>query len=294
MTFQEMFNSYISYRKESDYKVVEPKELKRFHRFMLKQQGDKIFLCQDIINEWFLQTKTETKRSYHARVYPIVSFLKYAIQRGYSDVSIPKIIKNPPYQATPHVFTDAELANFFKACDEYQIPQNALKDKLKKLAVPVLFRLMFATGMRPCECRYLSTESVDLANGVITIHESKGYRERKIPIHSSTKEMLCKYDKAVSSLIPNRKVFFPTQHDCFYGKGWISMNFTRFWYKYNKARAVSYDFRHNFAIRNINSWINVESDIHSLMVALSKYMGHREFVSTMYYYSLVPRLGHTI
>ena len=30
------------------------------------------------------------------------------------------------------------------------------------------------------------------------------------------------------------------------------------------------------------------------MVSLSKYMGHREFASTMYYYSIAPRLADII
>lgn len=57
---------------------------------------------------------------------------------------------------------------------------------------------------------------------------------------------------------------------------------------------MAYDFRHNFAINHVNSWVGIDSDIHERMVALSKYMGHRTFDSTLYYYSLVPRLGDII
>ena len=95
-------------------------------------------------------------------------------------------------------------------------------------------------------------------------------------------------------LLPDRRVFFPAFGDKVYSHKWVGDNFHRLWYKYNTTGAVAYDFRHNFAISNINSWINVESDIHTLMVALSKYMGHRTFASTMYYYSIVPKLADII
>ena len=247
-----------------------------------------------MVDHWLRQRSTESKNSYHARIYPIISFLKFVKEKKWSDITIPKILKNPPYNATPHIFTKDELCRFFKACDEQQISDNTLPKKLNKLAVPVFFRLLYGTGMRPNECRCLSAEDVDLCNGIITIHESKGYRERRIPVHHSLLEILCRYDSAVSMLLPDRRVFFPASGDKVYSRKWGGDNFHRLWYKYNTTRAVAYDFRHNFAISNINSWINVESDIHTLMVALSKYMGHRDFSSTMYYYSIVPKLADII
>lgn len=294
MTFDDMLNAYANYRKASDFKEIIPKTLYRFYYICADHFGDISSLTQEMVDEWFLQRKTESKISYHSRIYPIVSFLKFVQGKKWSNIAIPKIIKTPPSCAAPHIFTKEELDRFFKACDEQQVSDNTMPKKLNKLAVPVFFRLLYGTGMRPNEGRCLLSAGVDLRNGIITIHETKGYRERKIPVHPSVQEMLNKYNSAVSKLLPGRQVFFPAYGDKMYSNKWVGDNFHRLWYKYNKAKAVAYDFRHNFAIRNINSWINVESDIHTLMVALSKYMGHKEFASTMYYYSIVPRLADII
>lgn len=294
MTFDDMLNSYASYRKSSDFKEIMPKNLYRFYFTSAELFGDITSLRQEMVDNWFRQRNTESKNSYHARIYPIISFLKFIKERNWSDITIPKIPKNPQHNAVPHIFTKDELDRFFTACDEQQVSDNSLPKKLNKLAVPVFFRLLYGTGMRPNEGRCLAAEGVDLRNGIITIHESKGYRERRIPVHHSLLEILCMYDSAVSVLLPSRRVFFPAFGDKMYSNKWVGDNFHRLWYKYNTAKAVAYDFRHNFAISNINSWINVESDIHTLMVALSKYMGHRTFSSTMYYYTVVPKLADII
>lgn len=294
MTFDDMLNFYANYRKSSDFKDVIPKTLYRFYFISAEHFGDITSLRQEMVDDWLRQKSTESKNSYHARVSPIISFLKFVKEKKWTDITIPKIPKSPQNNAAPHIFTKDELSRFFKACDEQQVSDNSLPKKLNKLAVPVFFRLLYGTGMRPNECRCLAAEGVDLRNGIITIHESKGYRERRIPVHHSLLEILCRYDSAVSMLLPDRRVFFPAFGDKVYSHKWVGDNFHRLWYKYNTTGAVAYDFRHNFAISNINSWINVESDIHTLMVALSKYMGHRTFASTMYYYSIVPKLADII
>lgn len=294
MTFDEMLEAYSSYRQSSGFKRPFPKELDRFRKTIKKLFGDVRYITQEMIDCWFVQKHTETHPSYHARVYPAVSFLKYIISRSWCDIVIPNVPKSLPSIAKPHVFSKLELENFFRACDEQTASDYTLPKKLNELEMPVFFRLLLGTGMRPNEAKYLKTRDVDCVNGIIIIRESKGYRERILPIHRSLSILLERYDNVLSGLMPNRTMFFPAYGDKPHCRNWVAENFRRLWRKYNTANAVAYDFRHNFAIHHVNSWVNVDSDIHEKMVTLSKYMGHRTFVSTLYYYSLVPRLGEII
>jgi integrase len=66
------------------------------------------------------------------------------------------------------------------------------------------------------------------------------------------------------------------------------------WFKYNTVKTVPYALRHHYAIENINKWINVGYEMHDKLVSLSKSMGHSTLQSTLYYYSLVPKLHKTI
>jgi hypothetical protein len=52
--------------------------------------------------------------------------------------------------------------------------------------------------------------------------------------------------------------------------------------------------RHNYAITNINNWAEDTFEFSDKLNYLSKSMGHRWTESTLYYYSIVPRLADTI
>lgn len=197
----------------------------------------------------------------------------------------------------PHIYTKEELEKFFTACDTMGRPYNNLECKLNEIELPILFRLLYSTGMRTTEVRLLRTENVDLSKGVIYISKdaTKGYRERKVLVHDSMLEILRIYDKAVSALVPDRKVFFPNDHDGTHSDGWLSSHFSRIWKSAgNPAGVVAYDLRHNFIIERINSWTDDGYEIHSDLVTLSLYVGHSKLQKTYSYYAYVPRLGKTI
>lgn len=60
--------------------------------------------------------------------------------------------------------------------------------------------------------------------------------------------------------------------------------------KYKRSNFLS----HNYAIENINSWMDDSFDFNDKLQYLSKSMGHRSIESTRYYYSIVPRLADTL
>jgi integrase len=59
----------------------------------------------------------------------------------------------------------------------------------------------------------------------------------------------------------------------------------------NRPRA--YDFRHHFALTNLNRWIVSGVEIGSKLPYLSRYMGHSRPANTDYYLHLVPEFFPT-
>ena len=59
----------------------------------------------------------------------------------------------------------------------------------------------------------------------------------------------------------------------------------------NRPRA--YDFRHHFALSNLNRWITSGVDVNAMLPYLSRYMGHASLASTDYYLHLVPEFFAT-
>lgn len=289
-----MLDLYLKFREVSGLKISTTFSLIQFHRDCNKRFSKNKYLSQEMIDWWCARRDTEKSISHRSRICPIISFLQYLQQRKWIDLKVPKTPNAKPNNPIPHAFDDNELKLFFKACDE--IKDGApIQVKLRKIQVPVFFRLLYSSGLRPIEARLLRTEDVNIQDGVINVRYTKGYNEHRIVLHDTIRELLVRYDKAISKLIPDRKIFFPNYADKCHWNIWVCQQFKELWYKYNTAKAVvPYGLRHNYAIENINSWTNHGFEVHDKLVALSKSMGHSTLESTMYYYSLVPKLASII
>ena len=144
----------------------------------------------------------------------------------------------------------------------------------------------------------MRVEDVDLQNGVIDIIGSKWHRDRRIPISMDLLNLFKIYDACVSKIYPGRIYFFPTTRSGCYKRNSISSAFCKIWKSAgllqgsgNKPRA--YDFRHHFALSNLNRWIAAGIDVNVRLPYLTRYMGHSCMRSTDYYLHLVPEFFHT-
>jgi integrase len=66
------------------------------------------------------------------------------------------------------------------------------------------------------------------------------------------------------------------------------------WKKYNGNHATAYEFRHHYAVQNINKWTDEGFGFDAKLLYLSKSMGHSSVESTKYYYSLTPGLADVL
>ena len=291
--FKEMLDMYLKFRKVSGLKKSTTFSLVQFYRDCNKRYTESKYLTQEMIDWWCGKRNTEKPISHRSRIYPIISFLQYAEQRKWIDLKVPKVPHARPNTHIPHAFSEKELKNFFKACDE--IKDGApIQVKLRKIEVPVFFRLLYSSGLRTTEARLLRKKDVNLQNGVVNVRYTKGYNEHRVVLHDTMRALLVRYDNAMSKLMPDRKIFFPSREDKCHWNIWVYQQFNELWYKYNDAKTVAYSLRHHYAIENINKWTNRGFEVHDKLVALSKSMGHSTLTSTMYYYSLVPKLAGII
>lgn len=293
VTFNEMYNTYLKFRRMSGLKESTIFGLIQFHRDCNKYFPNQVFLAKEMVDFWVAKRDTETDFSNRSRIAPIIGFLKYIDNRDWIDFEIPELPKVKGKNPIPHSFTEDELKNFFQACDELD-DGPTLNVKLKKIEGPVFFRLLFSSGIRTTEGRLLRCEDVNLKTGVITIRHTKGYNEHMIVLHDTMRSLMVKYDSVICHLLPDRKFFFPAVHDKCHWNQWVSNCFMEMWFKYNTTKTVPYALRHNYAIENINKWVNVGYEVHDKLVSLSKSMGHSNLQNTLYYYSLVPKLHKTI
>lgn len=284
--------SFIAYRKASDnwndcYEWI----LHRFDDYCSGNYSKATALSQEMVDNWCKQRDTETNNTCITRNHAVIALIKYLRARGKTDVNLPVMPRSERRTYIPHAFTEQEITNFFAACDNISCNNSSLQKYARKIILPVLFRLLYSSGIRTTEARLLRTEDVDLRNGILDIQLSKGYDQHYVALHGSMTDLLRRYDIAISDVYPDRKYFFPARNGNSLSRHWLTWNFRQIWNKVNTARAVAYDLRHNYAIRNINKWIGTGFDFDDKLLYLSKSMGHRDIESTKYYYSLTPGLA---
>lgn len=294
ISFAELAGSYASYRRACGMKERPMQDIRYFLNACARKSGGCPDLTQEMIEWWWEKRDSEIAVTHRSRLNKVRPFLEYIIVRmGYTHLTIPGM---PPYvesNSIPHSFTRQELRNLFRACDEISHCKT-LEQKLRKMEVPVIFRLLYSSGIRCVEARLLDRDDIVLKTGVVKITKTKGYRERIIVLHDTMREIMVVYDDAMDSLMPDRQVFFPDIHGSYRKDKWLEAQFRECWYKYNTATAYPRELRHQYAIENINSWPNREYETNERLVSLKNSMGHSKVSRTLGYYALVPQYGSII
>jgi integrase len=287
-----LIQSYVTYQKASDkLSLTWETSLALFDRHCQTNYPQATELSQEMVDSWCRQRETEINNSCISRINPIIGLIRYLRKRGKTEVTEPIAPRKERRTYIPHAFTETELKNFFRACDEISDFPKTKAHLSRRLIVPVFFRLLYSSGIRTCEARMLRTEDVDLSHGVLNIRLSKGAAQHYIVLHDSMLKVMEQYHMAIQKYHPDRSYFFPSKSGSFYQRQWVQINFRQMWDKYNSAHATAYELRHNYAVENINNWTDEGFGFDAKLLYLSKSMGHCNVESTKYYYSLVPGMA---
>ncbi|MGL6200843.1 MAG: tyrosine-type recombinase/integrase [Lachnospiraceae bacterium] len=296
--FSQEIERFIWYRKTSGSwnEYASGQNLMFFDHYCADNYGTSTNLTQEMVDEWCTQRDTETSTSCYTRTLIVREFIDYLRVRGMTEVITPNAPKQEKRKYIPHAFTAEELSRFFDECDSIIPYKGRRASVFRKYQCPVFFRLLYSSGIRTTEARYLKREDVDLVHGVLNIRKSKGYDQHYVALHETMTELLARYDTTIDKLQPDRIYFFESMKGDCYGRNWVNDNFKKLWKASNGSvkGIVPYDLRHHYAVENISSWEDDSFTFSEKLHYLSKSMGHRWIQSTLYYYSIVPRLADKI
>lgn len=295
-TFTELYSRYVKYREVSGLSMRTLASLKTFYYYCCREYPNDPYLTDDKIARWAEKRPNETNSTRNSRIGCLNDFIRYLNKRNHAYFPEVPLLKGDRIVRDPILFSKAELNNFFKATTELKVNRSfgMVHDcqVIDKIEVPVIFRLLYSTGMRPCEVRNLKVGDVDHEKHILTVHQSKGYTERMIVLHESVVGMLIEYEKKISKIIRNRSYYFPrVDGHSPQSMQWLCTHFKDAWKKYNTSDVIPYSFRHNYAIENINAMPRTGYEITPELIALSKSMGHVNLTSTLYYYHLTPQFA---
>jgi integrase len=140
----------------------------------------------------------------------------------------------------------------------------------------------------------LKVEDVDLETGKLTIRQSKGNKDRNVMLSEEVLNLCRIYNSKVSRIFPDRIGFFPNQCGEFYNDSRIGCWFHLFWNKTGITNSSSgnpacvHSFRHTFAVKRLNLWVQEGKDLNAYLPYLSMYLGHAHLTETDYYLHFVP------
>ena len=121
---------------------------------------------------------------------PVRELARWLGRRGVPAYILPAGTLPRPARYVPHIYTARELAALFAQTDRChynsQVP-------FRHLVMPVLFRTIYACGLRASEARLLRFADVDAERGVLTIRGAKGGKDRQVPVSAALRVRLADY-----------------------------------------------------------------------------------------------------
>lgn len=287
-------DDFLSYRKNNKINTCfDGAALGLFLEYINSDYEGAVALSEAIAYEWTKSRKNENSCQKGARLSCFYAFLNYLAERDIIGFSLIKQgVSSSKDRAIPHLYTRDELTKFFKIADRKNACRN-LNSQKQELMVPAYFRLLYSTGLRPGEARHLKVDDVNYSDGVISVEVTKTGNHRYVALCPSMLDYLRVYEEKISKLCPNRMYLFPGENGNELSRAWTLRNYRKIWEQVSSSRSVAYDFRHNYAIENINKIKGFDDRSLLLLNALSKSMGHLSIQSTFYYFSLSPSI-HSI
>jgi len=219
---------------------------------------------------------------------PARELARWLGHRGTGAYVLPAGVLPRPARYVPHIYTDQELAALFAQTDQCHYSSQA---PFRHLVMPVLFRTIYACGLRCSEARLLRPGDVGTGAGVLQLRDAKGGKDRQVPVSEPLRVRLADYHAQVAGR-PGWDWFFPGRAGLPLTLGNIDKNFRRFLWRARiphggRGRGPRvHDLRHTFAVNNLRFWFARGEDVGALLPVLQTYMGHSSIGDTAYYLRL--------
>ena len=216
---------------------------------------------------WNSRRGNECPKTRQQRVNTVRAFAEYLAARGIPAYVSP-IVHEGGSNYVPHIFSNNELARLFHAIDN--------RPNVTRMGnwyiMPIIFRTLYACGLRRSEAVNLRVRDVDLDTGVLTILETKFHKDRLVPVHEKLLVQLRDYaEKMLISRNPDAP-FFPKSTGEFYESSALYTVFRKCLWDAGISHGGKsegprvHDLRHTFAVHCLRKWMLAGDDISHLQL----------------------------
>jgi integrase len=187
----------------------------------------------------------------------------------------------------PYVFTDDETRRLFTAIDS--APMSFYSNKA--LVDPVLFRVLYGTGLRVSEALHLHLADVDTDAATLRIRDAKNGQSRTIPITARLAATVDAYRIAGHpDPAPDQHLFYARATEHPINQSTVYLRFRGYLADAGIPHFTGgphpHSLRHGFAVTNLRRWAANGDDLAVMLPYLAAYMGHTDLRGTQYYLRL--------
>jgi integrase/recombinase XerD len=192
------------------------------------------------------------------------------------------------HRPPPYVFSDEEIRRLFDAIDTQPLSEMSNR----ALVDPVLFRVLYATGLRISEALNVQLHDVDAASATLEVRDGKNRENRLVPV---TRRLADTLEAYIAAAHPAPE---PAHHLFHTGDPARPADTSTIYNRFRRYLADAdiphfapggphiHSLRHGFAVQNLRRWAAEGSDLAVMLPYLSAYMGHSDLRGTQYYLRL--------
>lgn len=300
-TLREAVLEYLAMRRSLGFKLqpVEP-ALLEFASFL--EQHHAAYITLRLALDWVKQTsggQPDTRAA--QRLSWVRLFARY---RSATDprTQIPPagLLPYRPKRARPYLYSEQEIEQLLQATLQMPLsPRHRKRCALLPWVYYCLFGLLSVSGLRLGEARNLKLQDVDLNAGVLTIHNAKFGKDRLVPLHASTCNVLADYidrrQRHWAGRVVSAYLFVSS-----WGNRLDSGQVHRAFYAASRQIGLRgatdsegprlHDLRHRFATTTLVNWYRSNQDPERCLPLLSAFLGHVHVADTQWYLSASPEL----
>jgi integrase/recombinase XerD len=282
----------IAEKRATGYKYVsEERALARFEAFCASEFPGVETVTRASVEAWIAAARGRAVKPATVMnlIAPVRELARWLGRRGVEAYVLPGGVLPKPARYVPYIYTDRELAALFAATDRCHYCSEV---PFRHLVMPVLFRTIYACGLRCSEARLLRVKDVDIESGVLQIRDAKGGKDRQLPVSEPLRHRLAEYHATLAGQ-PGWEWFFPgatpgvplTLNN-------VNRNFRRFLWQARIPHGGRghgprvHDLRHAMAVNNLRSWFARGENVSALLPVLQTYLGHSSIGDTAYYLRL--------
>ncbi len=284
---------YLALRRALGYKLVEDgRVLEHFVAFV--EQAGSSHITTEIALHWATQSSKASPVHQAHQLSRVRLFAEYLSGIDPQTQIPPRGLLQGHYQRrAPYIYSEHQIYSLVTAAG--QLPSAT---GLRACTYATLLGLLAVTGLRIGEAIALDTDDVNLGEQVLLVRQSKFGKDRLVPIHQTTVEVLGDYVAMCGRCHPHsssRALFLAERGtrvtDCMARQTFILLS------QRIGLRAPEdhhgprlHDLRHTFAVRTVQHWYREGLDIDAQMPRLATFLGHGHVSDTYWYLSAVPQL----